>query len=343
CANTSRTGPRESKTACPGTSSSKPHEPRCPPTRHPFTSAPCRSGSPTRASSGTGKSAAQRYSRRGRQRIREEHRGLEQRSEVERTERPAAEEAPSLPGPELDVRAILALQRTAGNAAVARLVQRGPLAGGDDPPSDADEIDAGRRAYLARQPAPAGTAPGAAAKTKSGIVRADFESPTPKINLKGGAPTAKKLGDDKVELAGPGIEGSANVKWKPPDQQDPNAPPPTPDRVDIGFIQTVLHSDRGFLYTDDGKPTGKVGREVRDIVPEGSRDARHLAGQKDNKGKPIQGSGRGPFYQEPRSLKRGDSGDVTMTDEPTGGDTPFKLTGSDGKVYTLARITGSDN
>jgi hypothetical protein len=239
---------------------------------------------------------------------------------------------------------VLALQRSAGNAAVARLVQeRGPLAGGDGSGTGDDEVDAGRRAYLARQAAPAGTAPGASAKTKSGITRADFESPTPKINLKGGPPTAKKVGDDKVELAGPGIEGSANVKWKPPDQPDPNAPPPTPDRVEIGFIQTVLHSDRGFLYTDDGKPTGKVGREVRDIVPEGSRDARHLAGQKNNKGKPIQGSGRGPFYQEPRGLKRGESGDVTMTDEPTGGDTPFKLTGSDGKVYTLARVRGSDN
>jgi hypothetical protein len=197
---------------------------------------------------------------------------------------------------------------------------------------------------IARQPAPAGTAPGASAKTKSGIVRGDFESPEPKVTLTGGPPTAKKAGEDKVELSGPGIEASANVTWKAAPQPDPAAPAPPPDPpVETGFIQTVLHSDRGFVYTEDGKPGGKVGREVRDIVPEGSRDARHLAGQKDNKGKPIQGSGRGPFYQLPRAIKRGESGDVTMTDEPTGGDTPFKLKGSDGKEHTLAKITGSDH
>ena len=284
------------------------------------------------------------------------------------------------------MRSVLALQRSVGNAAVARLVQSqtGPVAGGDgaggadenavdagrrslarlgqsrNAPvagggdggggTDDDEVDAGRRALLgtggtlARQPQPPGTAPGASAKTKSGITRGDFESPPPKVNMKGGAPTAKKVGEDKVELSGPGIEGSAKVTWKAAQQPDPSAPAPPPDpTVETGFIQTVLHSDRGFLYTDDGKATGKVGREVRDIVPDGSRDARHLAGQKGNKGKPIQGSGRGPFYQEPRSVKRGESTDVTMTDEPTGGDTPFKLKGSDGKEYTLARVTGSDH
>jgi hypothetical protein len=112
--------------------------------------------------------------------------------------------------------------------------------------------------------------------------------------------------------------------------------------VNAGFIQTVLHSDRAFLYTEDGKPGGKVGREVRDVAPEGSRDARALAGQTDSKGKPVQGSGFGPFYQTPRSIKPGESTDVVMTDEPTGGDTPLKLKGSDGKEYTLARVAGSD-
>jgi hypothetical protein len=56
----------------------------------------------------------------------------------------------------------------------------------------------------------------------------------------------------------------------------------------------------------------------------------------------LQGSGYGPFYQKPKTIHPGDTADVAFEDEPKSGETPLKLRGSDGKEYTLGRVTGSD-
>ena len=191
---------------------------------------------------------------------------------------------------------LLALQSGAGNAVFARTIAR------------------------QQPPQPQGTAPNASAKTAKGLTRDDFEpvSFDPAI----GTPNqleAKPAGGDAVELTAPEVTAQAHVRMK---KQDPPAPtrprrraPDKPKNATVGFVQTVLSSRRTFLYTEGGAPGAKVGVELRDAVPDGTRDARATKGQSAIGGGPVEGSGFAPFYQQPRSIGQ-DAGDRRHVHRP---------------------------
>ncbi|MET0686319.1 MAG: hypothetical protein ABW060_13450 [Solirubrobacteraceae bacterium] len=218
---------------------------------------------------------------------------------------------------------LLALQSGMGNAAFART--------------------------LARQqpPQPPGTAPGASAKTAKGLTREDFEpvSFDPAI----GTPNqleAKPGAGDTVDLTAPQVTAQAHVKMK---KQDPPADPAAasapdkPKNATVGFVQTVLSSRRTFLYTEGGTPGGKVGVELRDAVPDGTRDARATKGQSAIGGGPVEGSGFAPFYQQPSSLSADQETDVVFTDHTTQSGIKLTLKGTDEKLYTLSQVVGGDH
>ena len=105
----------------------------------------------------------------------------------------------------------------------------------------------------------------------------------------------------------------------------------------------MLSSRRTFLYTEGGTPGGKVGVELRDAVPDGTRDARATKGESAIGGGPVEGSGFAPFYQQPRSIGQDQETDVTFTDHTTQSGIKLTLKGTDDKLYTLSQVVGGDH
>ena len=216
----------------------------------------------------------------------------------------------------------LALQQGAGNAAFCRSLARAP----GQPP---------------------GTAPNASAKTAKGLTKDDFDpvSFDPSI----GTPNqleAKPGAGDTVDLTAPEVTANAKVKMHkvdpPAAAPGQTAPPDKPKQATVGFVQTVLSSRRTFLYTEDGTPGGKVGVELRDAVPDGTRDARAATGQTAPGGGPVEGSGFKPFYQQPRVVSQDQETDVVFTDHTTQSGIKLTLKGTDDKNYTLSQVAGGD-
>ncbi len=246
------------------------------------------------------------------------------------------EQAPPAPAPGLAPApsapaggAMLGLQSGMGNAAFARTIARQ-----DKPPAP---------------PAP-GTAPGASARTAKGLTIGDFDPVSFSLNI--GPPdkleASAGTGGETVNVTAPKAGATAKVTMKkPPDPAaDPNAQPAPPDKpksATVGFIQTVLSSTRTFQYTEGGKPGTKVGVEIRDVAPEGARDARALKGAVAPGGGPVQGSGFGPFYQEPRTVSPDTPTDVAFNDETVQNAIKLNLKGTDDKLYTLSQIAGGDH
>ena len=225
---------------------------------------------------------------------------------------------------DLTPRQAIALSRTAGNQAVARLLARQPAAAAAAPPP------------------PAGTAPGASAATAKGLKHADF---TPS----GGDPTATGSvsvtpnGPDAVTLNAPEIKATGSVAWNAPaTPPDPAAPPPdTPTEARVGWINTLLSGDRKFTYTEDGTPGGKVVREQHMMSTPGGRDAMWSPDKRT--GKQVQhSSSEAPFYSSAKRLKPGESAELEpFTDQPGGG-AERQMDGSGGVKGKLAKVSGAD-
>jgi hypothetical protein len=278
-------------------------------------------------------------------------------------EAPAAE-APILPSARLAPQSALILQRSAGNAAVTRLVQEGAFCGGED------GLDAGQRMFVG-QAAASGDSTGDVGVGESDQARARGEArqvpygrqapyaavaippvlarqgpAPPPPHTAPGASAKTKGGLTKTDFTCPpftlNIKGGPQLQAKVAgDVVNITAPevearanvtwnppaagaPAGPKEVYTGFIQTVLSSERAFYWTHDGTPTGKVGREKRDATLPNTRDSRHFE-EKTAKGDPIPGYGFAPFYQEPRLLKPGEKGDVVYSDQPNQKNLPLKV------------------
>lgn len=238
--------------------------------------------------------------------------------------------APVSPG-RASIADVLRLQRSAGNRLVSRWLARQPAA--PTPP-----------------PGPPGTAPGASARTPKGLTRDDFEpvSFDPKFIGDNQLEAVPGAGGDTIDLKAPEVVANAKVTMKKPDTApaDPAAPAPPPDKpksATVGFIQTVLNSERRLRYTEDGTAQGKLGVEIRDAVPPGSRDARSAKGAKAQGGGPVEGSGWAPFYQEPKPVSPDTPTEVAFNDHTTQTGIQLKLKGTDDKLYTLSQVVGGDS
>lgn len=239
----------------------------------------------------------------------------------------------------------LALQRSAGNRAVTRI--------------------------LARQtpPPPAGTAPGASAATSKGLKHADF-APTGGDPTSSGPVTVSANGPSAVTLNAPQVTATGSVAWNPPPAAPgapaaptpppaapaapstpapgaapaggaPAAPAAPPTEARAGWINTLLSADRVFTYTEDGTPSGKVVREEHMMAPEGGRDAMFDSDKRTGKQVPHS-TADAPFYSTAKRVKPGES--VTLdqfTDQPGAG-IQRQVEGPGGKKGKLAKISGAD-
>ena len=230
----------------------------------------------------------------------------------------------------------LALQRSAGNRAVTRL--------------------------LAREPAPH-TAPGASAATAKGLTHADF-SPTGGDPTSSGSVTVSANGPSQVTVNAPKITANGGVAWNPPaaapaPAAPPAAPPPAPGAAPApgatpapgpagppaearaGWINTLLAADRVFTYTADGTPGGKVVREEHMMAPEGGRDAMFTPDKRTGKQVPHSSS-EAPFYSSAKRVRPGESATLEpFTDQP-GAVVDRQVAGSGGEKGKLAKISGAD-
>ncbi len=233
----------------------------------------------------------------------------------------------------------LALQRSAGNQAVSRL--------------------------LARQPA-AHTAPGASAATAKGLTHAEF-TPTGGDPSASGNVTVSANGPSAVTVNAPQITANGGVAWNPPaapaaaPATPPAAPAPPPaagpapapgaapaagpaappTEARAGWINTLLAADRVFTYTADGTPGGKVVREEHMMAPEGGRDA--MFSQDKRTGKQVpHSSSEAPFYGSAKRVRPGESATLEpFTDQP-GAVVQRQVDGSGGEKGKLAKISGAD-
>jgi hypothetical protein len=236
----------------------------------------------------------------------------------------------------------LALQRSAGNRAVARLIAR---QGATAPPP------------------PAGTAPGASASTAGGLTHGQFTA-------EGGEPTSKGTvmatpkGTDMVDVTAPDVDADGSVSWKKP--ADPGAaatPPPAaggappappaggaappapagpPAEARVGFLNTLLSGDRVYTYTEDGTPSGKVVREMHMMGPAGGRDAMFDTDKRTGKQVPHANS-EAPFYGSARRIKPGDEKvQLDHFHDAPGSSVRRQIEGADHKQGKLAKISGAD-
>jgi hypothetical protein len=242
------------------------------------------------------------------------------------------------PGPSaLSTGQVLALQRSVGNGAVSAM-----LAGG-------------RPGMPARSLARVGephTEPGVSKATPKGLVAADF-------SVSGGAPSAPakasastmKREKDSVTFDSAKVTASATVTWgsaaaAPGAAPATPAPAPAPDPAkpmdaSVGFINTILASERTLTYTDNGKPDGKVVAMLRSATPKGTRDA--WWSKKDGGGQQENTNTFKPFYSKPETLKPGESKTISFEDQP-GDSAPLTMKSMDGKTTgKLARMSGADS
>jgi len=235
----------------------------------------------------------------------------------------------------------LALQRRAGNRAVARLIARQVPT--PDPPS-------------------AGTAPGASASTDKGLRHGEFTA-------KGGDPqssgtvTATADGTASVNLSAPKVTADGGVSWhKPADPAAAPAPaagvpapasaPPAggaatpaadakPGEARIGWLNTLLSGERIFTYTEDGTPSGKLVREIRMMGPSGGRDAMFSNDARTGKQVPHSSS-EAPFYGPAKRVKPGESATLEQFSDEPGAAVKRQMQGPGGEQGKLAKISGAD-
>jgi hypothetical protein len=212
---------------------------------------------------------------------------------------------------------VLALQRSAGNAAVS--------------------------AVLARQPTPAPAAPPAAGGgPKEGPLAAG------EIQVQGGGPKPKgswamesKVDGDRLVLGSPLVEFDATLSVAAP-ATERKIPSTT-----VGFIQTVKTADRQGIYTTDGTPSGQPvatkhtsAAGTRDVQTNLVADAGGV--QLDDSGKPVQfQKALPPWYDNPGYLDDQQRSTTVSTADKTKAVFPLE-TEYLGKKGKLAKTAGAD-
>ena len=212
---------------------------------------------------------------------------------------PVSAAAPALGG----VAQVLALQRSAGNAATSRLLQRSPTAT-------------------------------ASATLGASDLDGAMELPAPRNNAPISARVETHAGGDLVFVESDVVDlkGEATAK-----ETDPANPGATIDpEVRVGFIQTLEQVGRIGKYTDDGTASGKPYADVRPFVKPGTRD---VQGQKTSANAAATQKGTPPFYDFYKVLsKRGQTQDLTSMDRLKAA-FEVEIDGGKGK---LASIGGTD-
>jgi hypothetical protein len=204
---------------------------------------------------------------------------------------------------------VLALQRSAGNAATA--------------------------AYLRRQPAPAATPPPAAAgPLTAGDLEGSIELPSARNSASLKARVDKIGGQETVIVESDVVDLKGEVTAKENDPANPGATI-DPD-VRVGFVQTVEEVGRIGKYTEDGTPAGKPYADVRPFVKPGTRD---VQGQRTAKGAASSDKATPPFYDAFQTLnKRGQTRPLESMDRLSHA---LDLEIADGKGK-LASLSGTD-
>ncbi len=209
---------------------------------------------------------------------------------------PAAAAAPTGPAQ------VLALQRSAGNAATTRLLQRSPTA-----------------------------APGTLAASD---LQGKIDLPSPRTGAGITARVDAHATGDMVIVESDFVDLKGEATAKETDPANPEAP--IDPEVRVGFIQTLEQVGRIGQYTDDGTASGKPYADVRPYVKPGTRD---VQGQKASAGAAATQKGTPPFYDFYKVLtKRGQTQDLTSADRLKAG-FEVEIDGGKGK---LASIGGTD-
>lgn len=201
---------------------------------------------------------------------------------------------------------VLALQRSAGNAATTR--------------------------YLRRQAAGAAAPP--AGPVGADALEGKIEPPAARNNAKLTARPQKVGGLDAVIVESDIVDLKGQVTAKETDPANPGQA--IEPEVRVGFVQTVEQVGRIGKYTDDGTPTGKPYAEVRPYLKPGTRD---VQGQRSAAGAPATDKATPPFYDAYQTLNhRGQTRELESMDRLS---QPFEteLHGGKGK---LASIAGTD-
>jgi hypothetical protein len=212
---------------------------------------------------------------------------------------------------------VLALQRTAGNAAVTGI--------------------------LARQPPPPAAPPATGSGPKEGPLTAG------EIQVQGGGPKPKgswamesKVDGDRLVLGSPLVEFDATLSVAAP-ATERKIPSTT-----VGFIQTVKTADRQGIYTTDGTPSGQP-VATKHTSASGTRDVQTNlvadpsgAVQTDDSGKPVQfQKAPPPWYDNPGYLDDQQRSTTVSTADKTKANFPLEIDYL-GKKGKLAKTAGAD-